>query len=287
MTIPRSWTAIEEQHSPSQTLAVARPAASDVRFKAGGFLALAAWVVIGYSLHHSLKHYRQRAKTLIDPAVNTNNSLRNPILGLCVSAVSVGYVIAGTWVWSVSPLNAEVSNGWLFGLGYAPALLILIICNIIGHIHTNDDKALSMQRHHRERTINQELGIGRSIKKPTWWSKMSGDHHRILSPEERLRRLTYDIGGGPATYKKVEEALELRALRNELTANEGIGRSHEGKNTGRKPAYFVRGSTMLQPETPASGAMRKGSVPDRTDGYKASARSVQAKPQVIRSLLNV
>jgi hypothetical protein len=287
MAIPRSWTDIEKQHSPSQVLAVARPAALDVRFKAGGFFVLAAWVVICYSLHHSIKHYRQRTKALIEPNVNSNNSLTKPILGLSVSAVTVGYDIAGTWIWSISPLNAQISNGWLFGLGYAPVLLILIIYNIFGHIHSNDDKALSMQRQHRERAIDQELGIDRSIKRPSWWSKMSGDHHRDLSPEERLRHLTSEIGGGPATSRKVGEALEMKALRNELIANEEIERGREGKKPEREPTYFVRGSTMLQPATPASGAKRKGGVLDSTDSSEASSRSLQAKPQVIRSMLDV
>jgi hypothetical protein len=287
MTIPRSWTAVSLQHSQSQTLTVARPSALDVRFKAGAFFALAAWVIIFYSLHHSIRHYRQRTNTLIEPAVDANNSLTKSFLGISVSAITVGYLIAGTWVWSISPLNAQVSNGWLFGLGYAPALLTIIIYNIFGHINTNDDKALSIQHQHRERAIDQELGIDRSIQKPSWWSKMSGDHHGDLSPEERLRHLTSDIGGGPATSRKVEEALEMKSLRNELVANEEREGRHEGKKNERKPPYFVRGSTMLQPEKPVSGAKRKERVTERSDDSETSAGLLQAKPQVIRSMLDV
>jgi Protein of unknown function (DUF2434) len=287
MTIPRSWAAIEKQHSPSETLTIARPSALDARFKAGAFFALAAWLIICYSLHHSIRHYRQRTKTLTERAVHANNSPTNSFLGISISAVSVGYSIAGTWVWSISPLNAKVSNGWLFGLGYAPALLIIVIYNIFGHFNMNDDKALVIQRQYRERAIEQELGIDRSTRKPSWWSKMSGDHHGDLAPEERLRHLTSEIGGGPATSRRIGETLEMVSLRNELVANDEYERRQEGTKSDSKPAYFVRGSTMLEPEATVAVAKRKDTDTEASDDSTTSAWSVQAKPQVVRSMLDV
>ena len=287
MAIPRSWSAIEKQRSPTQTLTVARPSALDARFKAGAFFAFAAWSVICYSLQHSIKHYVRRTNALVEPTVTIKNGLAKPLLGISISAVSVGYLVAGTWVWSISPLNATISNGWLFGLGYAPALFIIVIYNIFGHINANDDKALGMQRQRRERDSDRELGIDRMVQKPSWWSKMSGDHHNDLSPEERLRHLTSEIGGGRATMRNIEDALEMKLLKDELSMTENRKRNHEGKATEGKPAYFVRGSTMLEPDSPPTGAKRKGSAADISDGSQSSALSLQTKPQVIRSMLDI
>ena len=229
----------------------------------------------------------RRTHALVQPDVNTNNGLAKPVLGISISAVNVGYLVAGTWIWSISPLNVSISYGWLFGLGYAPALLIIIIYNIFGHIDANDDKALGMQRQRRERDTDRELGIDRMVQKPSWWSKMSGDHHNDLSPEERLRHLTSEIGGGPATMRKVEDALEMKLLKDELSITENRERKHEGKATEGKPAYFVRGSTMLEPDPPPTGAKTKGSGVEFSDGSESPAPSLQAKPQVIRSMLDI
>lgn len=287
MTIPRSWTAVEKQRSVPQILAVARPSALDARFKVGAVFAFAAWVMVCYSFCHSIKHYRQRIKALIEPAFNVNNNPTSPSLGIIISAVTVGYLIAATWIWSISPLNARVPNTWLFGAGYAPALLIIVVYNILGHFQINDDKALSMQRQHRERTIDGALGIDRSVQKLSCWSKMSGDRHIDLTPGKRSRHLTSEIGGGPATMRKIDEALEMKALRNELMENAELERNHDGKKSQNKPAYFVRGSSMLQPATPVSSAKRQGSVTESSDGSEASARSLRVKPQVVRSMLDV
>jgi hypothetical protein len=280
MTIPRTWTAIEKQRSPSQTLTIARASALDARFKAGAFFALAAWSLICYSLHHSIRHYLRRTRTLIDAAVNINNNLAKPLLGISISAITVGYLIVGTWKWSISPLNAQVSHGGLFGLGYGPALLIIIIHNVFGEITTNDDKALSIQRQYRGQNIDRELGLDRVVQKPSWWSKMSGDHHTDLTAVERLRQLTSEIGGGPATTRKVKEALEMKLLSNELNAKERPKSDHEDTRGGTKPTYFVRGSTMLEPESSSVG-------PKVSNTYETSTPSLRAKKQVIRSMLDV
>lgn len=287
MAIPRSWTAVEKQQSPSQAQMIARPSASDVRFKAGGFFALAAWIVTVYSFHHSISHYLPKNQILIEPAVKINNSLVKLLLGLSLSAVTVAYLVAGTWFWPISPLNLQVSTGWFFGLGYAPALLIIVAYNVFGHLQRNDDKALTMLRRGREQAIDQELGIGHAVRKASWWSKMSGQHPTDLTPEDRLRRLPSEIGGGPATTRKVEQALELKALREQLLDNEERGRGHEGKETESKSAYFVRGSSMLRHETPMSNTERHVSVAESSDGSDTSARSLQGNPQYIRSMLDV
>jgi hypothetical protein len=111
---------------------------------------------------------------------------------------------------------------------------------------------------------------------------MSGDHHTDLTAEERLRQLTSEIGGGPATTRKVKEALEMKLLSNELNAKERPKSHHEDKVEETKPAYFVRGSTMLDRES--SSASPKVS---NTYETSTSTPSLQAKTQVVRSMLDV
>ena len=283
MIIPRSWTAIEKQHSPSQIETVARPSALDARFKAGSLFAFVAWAVIGYSLRHSIRHYKSNVHILIDGSVSFNNNLMKPVTGMLITAVTVGYTIAGTWIWSVSPLNAQVANGWLFGLGYAPELLIIIVYNVFGFIHTNDDQAMMAQRQHRERSTDRELGIDRVSMKPSWWSKMHGDRHANLSAEERLRNHTSEVGGGPATRKGIDDALEMKLLRKELGTVAEQPDGGQSAPVERAPPYFVRGSTMLEPDLPVRERGNSAQGSENT----SPARSLQAKPQVVRSMLDV
>ena len=283
MTIPRSWTAIEKQHSPTQIQTVARPAAQDARFRAGALFAFGAWVVICYSLHHSFSQYKSKVHKLIDPSVAFNNSLTMPFLGILTIAITVGYAIASTWIWSISPVNAHVSNGWLFGLGYAPALLIIITYNIFGFLHSNDDQAMMAQRQHRERTTDRELGIDRASMKPSWWSKIHSDSHAGLSAEERLRHLTSEVGGGPATKRGIDYSLEMKALGKELGANEGRADGDGQKYAEEAVPYFVRGSTMLEPDLPIRGRRSSAQGSDNS----SPARSLQANPEVVRSMLDV
>ncbi len=283
MTIPRSWTAIEKQHSPSQIGTVARPLALDARFKAGALFAFAAWAVMCYSLRHSISHYKSKVHMLIDPSVSFNNSLTKPFLGILITAVTAGYAIAGTWIWSISPLNAHVSNGWLFGLGYGPALLIIIVYNSFGFIHNNDDQAMMAERQHRERSTDRELGIDRGSMKPSWWSKMHGDSHVGESAEDRLRHLTSEVAGGPTKRRGFDDAVEMKLLRKELGSEAERPDNNQVTPTERTVPYFVRGSTMLGPDPPARG--RGSNAPNGEN--TSPARSLQAKSQVVRSMLDV
>jgi hypothetical protein len=134
-------------------------------------------------------------------------------LVILLALVRVGYTIAAAFVWNISPLKYNVQAGWLYGLGYAPVLLIIIVLNIWGYIDPNEDRALIAQRAERTATIDAELGIDRASQKPSWWSKLHGDSH--LDAEQRLRRLVMAapspnaIGGGRATHTKLERAIEM------------------------------------------------------------------------------
>lgn len=208
MTIPRSWTKIQFQRSPEQQNALAKPTATDSRFKIAGFLAFFAWCTICYSLRHSIHHYKPRNRGLFNRLFGflrycpTKFLLTIPLL-----LIKILYATASAFVWDLSPLKANGNFGWMYGLGHAPALLILIIFEIWGYLEPNEDRALMTQRAQRERTSDGELGI---VKKPSWWSKLAGD--RYLSNDARLKALTTEVGGGRATGRNIEEAIELGIL---------------------------------------------------------------------------
>ncbi|KAI9816604.1 MAG: hypothetical protein M1827_001737 [Pycnora praestabilis] len=205
MTIPRSWTAIEQQHSRQQQDTKAALSGTDGRFKAGSVMAFIAWCIICYALQHSIHHYKPR-----------NRGLWNSLNGFCrycpmklfliiwIAFIRVAYGIASAFDFSISPLKYNASAGWVYGLGYGPVFLIVLILEIYGYIDQNEDLELITQRRERGRAVDAELGIN---KKPSWWSKLHGDAH--LDTEQRLKNLTTEIGGGRATQRNIERGIEL------------------------------------------------------------------------------
>lgn len=289
MTIPHPWTAVEMQRSSSQAETVARPMALDGRFKAGALFAFAAWVVTCFSLSHSMRHYHYPAQALLRSHQMSDNSLVALCLSIVVAAFAVGYAVAGTWVWSISPLNATVSPGFLFGIGYGSPLLIVLLYNIHGSITGNDDQTLLMQRDHSQHESNHELGLDRVRQKPSWWSKMYGDGHGNTSADERLRYFASEVGGGPATARRIGEALEMRAMRaggergeallaDDEVAKTGIGRPIATKHA---PEDWTSASQAVTTSKPGSTSS------DRSDVSDNSERSHQTKAQVVRSMLDI
>ena len=184
---------------------IAKPSATDKRFKAGGFLALIAWCIICYSLQHSIHYYKPRNRGPFWSFIGFVRSapirflLTIPLLG-----VVVGYAIASSFMWTINIGNENVNSAWLYGLGYAPVFLIIVINEIAGIIEPNEDRALIQQRADRGQAIDAELGIRH--KKPAWWKAASGHG---LTTEQRLKALTTEIGGGRATTQNIGRTMEL------------------------------------------------------------------------------
>ncbi|KAK7528098.1 uncharacterized protein IWZ02DRAFT_430417 [Phyllosticta citriasiana] len=193
MTIPRSWTNIEYQRSDWQQAHFAEKTATDGRFKAGSIIAVIAWGITIYSLHHSLHHYRPRPATPSVLARINSFCLHCPtklFLAILILGFRLVYDIAAAWVWDVSLLNKDVKPAWPYGLGYAPIVLLIIVFNIAGYVDENEDKLLIEQRRARDHAADADLGI---VKKPSWWRKYNGGVH--LSPEQRLRALAQEGPG--------------------------------------------------------------------------------------------
>lgn len=278
MIIPRSWTALEYQRSLQQQNALAKPSATDARFKAGGFLAFLAWCTICYSLRHSIHHYKPRNRGQLNRFVGflkycpTKLLLTIPLL-----LVVILYDIASSFVWSVSPLKFDGDAGWMYGLGHAPIFLIIAIYEIWGYLNPNEDRALLKQRAERGRAVDAEL---RLAKKPSWWSKMSGDRH--LTNEQRLKALTSEVGGGRATARNIERAIELGEMP-PLTSPE------QGNGGGEDP-FRDDGEAQLLGERRRHARAESMAGSDDSSERARSERTlsvVASQPQQVRSMLDI
>ncbi|RAK88956.1 hypothetical protein BO79DRAFT_228414 [Aspergillus costaricaensis CBS 115574] len=183
LTVPRSWTAIEMQRSLDQQLNEAKPVATDVRWRAAGFVAIAGVLVICYSLEHSIYRYRARPTSTIGQLLFYLNAAPSQFLiGIVLLGIKIGYAIASAFDWTISPLRYGVDSGWFYGLGYTPVLLLLILFNICGFCELNEDKALIVQRDEFDHAVADAVGVGQ--RKPSWWKKSRtfvrelSDHHR-------------------------------------------------------------------------------------------------------------
>ena len=270
MAIPRPWTPIEYQRSPEQTEAVAKPSATDARFKAGGLLAFLAWCTICYSLRHSIQHYKPRNRGLWN---SSRGFLQycplQFLLAIPLLLVVVGYNLASSFAWTISPLKFDGDAGWMYGLGSTPAFLIIVIFEIRGFLDPNEDRALISQRAERGRAHDAELGL---TKKPSWWSKMSGD--RYLTAEQRLKALTTEVGGRRPAPRNIDQTIEL----NELSTAHGSGEAEDP---------FRDEATIVEPDRRPAASITDS---DGSSGRAMSERSVvttASRPQQIRSMLDV
>jgi hypothetical protein len=284
MTIPRPWSAIQKQRSPSQAESVARLEATDARFKAGAVFAAFALVVSCYCVKHSLCYYKkQDAKQHPGMALSVlKHTPPKLVLSLSIIAVRIGYAIASAWNWSISPYRVGVGIPWLYGLGYGPALILLVVLNIYGFVEQNDDRVLIYQRARRSEVADRELGITGVSRKPSWWSK---SHNKAeASAEEMLREMAFEPSNASAA--RVSAALDdeysgkwwwqRREQAEDEMQNQGLSSSAS--------STYAYGSSMLESGSPSGLRPKRESS---ATGSEQSLRSWQSRPQVVRSMLNV
>ncbi|KAF7593439.1 hypothetical protein BBP40_011542 [Aspergillus hancockii] len=170
LTVPRSWSAIELQRSPEQAALNARPVATDIRWRTAGFMALTGMLVICYSLEHSIYRYKPcPASTAGQILFYLNAAPSQFLVVIAILGVKIGYAIASSFDWTVSPLKYDVDSGWIYGLGYTPALLIILVFNVCGFCELNEDKALITQRDELETGL-----AGDGKKSGRWWKRKKG-----------------------------------------------------------------------------------------------------------------
>ncbi|PWY79245.1 hypothetical protein BO70DRAFT_371889 [Aspergillus heteromorphus CBS 117.55] len=185
LTVPRSWSPIEMQRSPEQQNLEAKPAATDVRWRTAGFVAMGGVLVICYSLEHSIYRYRARPTSTLGQLMFYLNAAPSQFLvAIALLGVRIGYSIAAAFDWTVSPLKYGVDSGWIYGLGYTPPLILLILFNTCGLCELNEDKALIAQRGDFENAVADNIGVGQ--RKPSWWKK-GQSFVREISDQRRHR----------------------------------------------------------------------------------------------------
>ncbi|KAK8217900.1 hypothetical protein IWZ00DRAFT_486674 [Phyllosticta capitalensis] len=296
MTIPRSWTNIEYQRSDWQQAHYAEKTATDGRFKTGTIIAVIAWGVIIFSLHHSLHHYRPRPTTPGVLARINSFCTHCPtalFLAIIILAFRLVYDIAAAWVWDVSLLNKDVDPAWPFGLGYAPIVLLLVIFNIAGYVHENEDRIIIEQRRQRDQAADAGLGL---VKKPSWWRKYNGAG---LTPEQRLRALAEEgPGAGAGGVTTPSTNVELGPVKTQppivvggtgVVRNRSRGRSPndraQGERNGADTNPFRDPSPSSRPGTAGTNTRQNSDQASVISGTTLGIES--APPQRVRSMLDV
>ena len=289
MTIPRSWTAIELQRSPQQEITKAKPSGTDTRFKTAAILAFLAWCLICYSLEHSIHYYKPKNR---GPWNSFSGFMHYAptkfLLTIPLLLIRIGYAIASSFEWTISPLKFNSNAAWMYGLGYAPTLLIIVVFEIWGYLDANEDRALLKMRAERGRSIDAELGIR---KKPHWWRRMTagGDYH--LSAEQRLKNMTGEIGGGRATGRNLQRAVEMGNMPPAAAAARPDDDGGNPFSDEAAPAYYSSGRTGLttvdDSEDTVARAGRRPSDGSDTAGSEGTVNTVAGRPQQVRSMLDI
>ncbi|MCJ1387973.1 hypothetical protein MMC18_000816 [Xylographa bjoerkii] len=207
--IPRNWEGFDAQGSAEEITATAVPLATDIRFKIGAIFAFAAWCIICWGLQHAVHYYKPRNRGACNSSIGfIRQAPTKFLLMIPLLLIVVGYTFAASFLWEINPGNITANAGWLYGLGYSPTLLILIINEIDGFMRRNEDRELIDQRIARGLAVDAEIGFTR-VRRPWWWQKAED---RFLTPEQRLKALTTEIGGGPATSRNIQRNIELGIL---------------------------------------------------------------------------
>lgn len=235
LTVPRSWTTFQKQRSPDQTEAIAKPAATDNRFKAASVFTFLSLITIVYSLGHSIYRYTTHPRNkLMRFCFYPIAAPFKFILCIILLLVRLVYGVVSVWNWRYSPVKYNGDPAVLYGLGYTPAILIIVILNIWGYFEENEDKVLIRQREQISLHMDNELGIDRSAAKPVWWKRMRPDYHPGFGHDAngKLRTLVMHVGGGQPTQKNLQQDVEM--------TNIEISKQLEKKKKDEESDYYLR-----------------------------------------------
>lgn len=302
MTIPRGWAAIEMQRDPQQQATIAEPVATDMRFKAAAFLLFFAWLVICFSLWHSLHHYKPRSRGLFSSFVGFFKFTPIKfILTIPLALVVVAYEAACAFEFSVSPLKLGGNNSWIFGMGFTPVALIVLVQEVYGYIDPNEDRELIRQRRVRGLEIDAEMGYTR---KPAWWSRLHGDQN--LSVSSAITKNVREVAG--RRDGSTEQNIEMH----NIPPYPRVGGPEKTSSHGKPIPETVRvGASLLFPNASGGVTERSDQLSDSRDRGRlrdetvrnktvsttrgtserststASGGTLNAPPQQIRSMLDV
>lgn len=304
MVVPRSWTAIEKQRSLEQAIQVAKPSATDIRFKLAAFFLFGGWLTTIFSLCHSIKHNMPHRSGVLNSSSGDIFYVPTKfLLVMLLSLVMVGYGAACALEFSVSPLNLNTDVAMMYGLGWAPIALILIVYEIFGYLDPNEDRELKRQRRVRGSEINRQLGI---TPKPHWWRLLHRDN-RELNVHDQIARNVGEISGGLATSKSLDQSIQMESM--------PIAKNNEVKKASSDVRLTTLAVNLAPPDAATNGAIRmgdglgdgpdrsrnpvgggvdgiclmdegRGSIRERSESTNSGVTLV-ARPQRIRSMLDV
>lgn len=180
-----------KQRYPEQVITAAIPGATDGRFKAAAFCLVICWGSTLFSLRHSIKHYKPRNRGIFNRSKGfiSATPLRIALI-LLLSLGTIAYQCYISFDFSFSVVKYDGPVAIIYGWGYGPSLVILIIQIAYGWASPNEDKELIRQRRERGEMLDRELGI---VHKPAWWRRVRGDH--LLSFKDKLGRQVQEVGG--------------------------------------------------------------------------------------------
>ncbi|RFU81827.1 hypothetical protein TARUN_373 [Trichoderma arundinaceum] len=215
LVIPRSWTFVEMQRSPEQTLAKAIPTATGARFKAGAFCLVIAWLSIVFSLRHSIYHYKPRNRGVFNRTLGFVRAIPlRFVLTIPLSGALVAYQVLISFSWKFSVMRYGGIVPVIFAWGYGPSLLMIFVQVAYGLASPNEDKALIAQRRQRGEILDQELGI---VKKPAWWKRVRGEH--LYSLRDKIAQNVNEVGGKRGLRARFEDDERETPLGGSLAAS--------------------------------------------------------------------
>ncbi|KAI0399952.1 hypothetical protein F4802DRAFT_526437 [Xylaria palmicola] len=312
LVIPRNWGPVELQRSPEQTLAKAKPAATEIRFKIAPFFLLISWLTILVSLWHSVRHYEARNRGWLNRIIGFLRYVPfRFILMIPLALVVIGYQALAAWEFDLSPLKKDTNLIAMYVGGYLPSILIVIILCISGFLRPNEDKELIRQRRERGTQLDQELGIA---YKPAWWRRIRGDvptgdvrdqlfrNVREVAGDRGVQQMAEQRAAAADAATEANNAIEMGSIRRtrsvasstapppytrpEATKNERtlqIAASLLFPNAGNPPPPPPAGDRGRDTEHQSQSNRGLGGRSSSTD----SNVSMTAPPQQIKSMLDI
>ncbi|KAF3926716.1 hypothetical protein ABW21_db0204815 [Orbilia brochopaga] len=136
LSVLRAWNPISRSNIAVIT---------DARFKAASIFSFLAWVVIVVALVISQHYYRPYKFPWKIPVV------------LVLTLVRIGFNIASAFDYSISQLRWQASPGYIYGLGFLPIIIALVVILRSGWKEPNEDQELLRLRSARNTSLDQEM----------------------------------------------------------------------------------------------------------------------------------
>lgn len=166
-------------------------------------MALVAVAVICYSLEHSVYRYipkpisgTRRGAWGRQAMFYIQGAPSQYLIAIILLLIKIAYDIASAWDWNISPLRYSVHPGWIYGLGFTPAILLIILFNIVGLCEINEDKAIIAQRMEIETALASDTPLGKKSLMDKWIGRLHlpMTKHKKREKEVEMENIKKDDG---------------------------------------------------------------------------------------------